>query len=139
VFEALGGFDPRFVVYLEDADLAVRAARAGWETWFLPCDPIAHRHGWQTGNDRPWRIAQSWRSLWRYGWKHFSRPGAAVTAAVVTLVAPTARLAYALSRGSWRDAGDSVRAYVTFWRLLSKRQNTAPVTRSPQPTSLPPG
>lgn len=33
LFEALGGFDPRFFLYFEETDLCVRAAQRGWELW----------------------------------------------------------------------------------------------------------
>jgi GT2 family glycosyltransferase len=33
VFEALGGFDPRFFLYFEETDLCIRVMRSGWQIW----------------------------------------------------------------------------------------------------------
>ena len=118
VFERLGGFDPRFVVYLEDADFSARARETRWDTRFLAGDPVVHRNGWAAGGDRPWRLAQSWRSLWRYGRKHFRWPGALAVGLMVTVVGPVTRLARAVLHGSIRDGWDTLLGYFTLWRLL---------------------
>jgi GT2 family glycosyltransferase len=44
-FEALGGYDARFVAYYEDVDLAFRARLAGYEAWYAPWAVAAHRGG----------------------------------------------------------------------------------------------
>jgi GT2 family glycosyltransferase len=38
----LGGFDEGFRLYCEDIDLCYRAARAGWERWFVPAAVVEH-------------------------------------------------------------------------------------------------
>ncbi|MBV6601925.1 glycosyltransferase, partial [Acinetobacter baumannii] len=43
VWDALGGFDPVYKpAYCEDADLAFRLRRAGYETWFVPTSRVIH-------------------------------------------------------------------------------------------------
>ena len=42
VFEALGGFDPLFFMYLEENDLSLRAALAGFTTLFVPRAIVMH-------------------------------------------------------------------------------------------------
>ncbi len=43
VWDALGGFDDRFYpAYYEDADLCLRAAELGWETWYQPLSIVSH-------------------------------------------------------------------------------------------------
>ena len=121
VFEQLGGFDERLEIYLEDADLALRARRLGWAVHLIAAAPVVHESGWSSRRKRPWRIAHSWRSLIVYGWTHFSVPHAvAVTAAVLTL-APLARAAGAVLRGSVRDLVDALLGFGCLWYLLCVR------------------
>jgi GT2 family glycosyltransferase len=42
VFEALGGFDPLFFLYLEDTDLSLRAALAGYRCLLVPDGVVLH-------------------------------------------------------------------------------------------------
>jgi N-acetylglucosaminyl-diphospho-decaprenol L-rhamnosyltransferase len=44
-WDELGGFDPRYFLYWEDADLCHRARALGWEVRVLPCTPIVHEAG----------------------------------------------------------------------------------------------
>jgi N-acetylglucosaminyl-diphospho-decaprenol L-rhamnosyltransferase len=44
-FEQLGGFDERFFLYWEDADLCTRARKAGWAVMMLPTIPMIHVEG----------------------------------------------------------------------------------------------
>ncbi|WP_371131634.1 glycosyltransferase family 2 protein [Corynebacterium phoceense] len=47
-FEAIGGFDERYFMYLEDVDLGDRFTRAGWENVFCPEAIITHAKGHST-------------------------------------------------------------------------------------------
>ena len=42
VFEALGGFDEEFFLYVEDTDLSLRARLAGWRCLFAPGSVVYH-------------------------------------------------------------------------------------------------
>jgi N-acetylglucosaminyl-diphospho-decaprenol L-rhamnosyltransferase len=42
-FDAVGGWDERFFLYMEDADFCRRCWRAGWETWLMT--DVTARHG----------------------------------------------------------------------------------------------
>jgi GT2 family glycosyltransferase len=45
VFERIGGFDERFFMYFEDADLCRRIRNAGWEVHFVPSVRVIHLKG----------------------------------------------------------------------------------------------
>jgi len=44
MLEELGGFDPGFRMYCEDIDLNYRAAKAGWERWYVPEAVVHHAY-----------------------------------------------------------------------------------------------
>jgi GT2 family glycosyltransferase len=45
VFEGVGGFDERFPLYFEDADLCYRIRSAGWQVWYSPLSTMIHSKG----------------------------------------------------------------------------------------------
>ena len=52
VWDELGGFDPIYKpAYCEDADLAFRLRRAGYEVWFVPTSRAVHYEGITHGRD----------------------------------------------------------------------------------------
>jgi N-acetylglucosaminyl-diphospho-decaprenol L-rhamnosyltransferase len=70
----LGGFDERFRLYGEEIDLAYRAAKAGWERWYVPEAVVRHRHAAVT--DRRLltrRTLWHWRGIFRFVRKHPER------------------------------------------------------------------
>jgi GT2 family glycosyltransferase len=69
--EKVGGFDERFFLYLEDADLT-RRIRAFARAMYVPDVSITHR--WQRGSHRSWRLMLVMlHSIWVYfskwGWR----------------------------------------------------------------------
>jgi N-acetylglucosaminyl-diphospho-decaprenol L-rhamnosyltransferase len=50
-FEAVGGFDERYFMYMEDVDLGDRLGRAGWLNVYVPGSEILHDKGHSTGRD----------------------------------------------------------------------------------------
>jgi GT2 family glycosyltransferase len=44
MLDELGGFDPGYRMYCEDIDLNYRAARAGWERWYVPEAVVRHEY-----------------------------------------------------------------------------------------------
>jgi GT2 family glycosyltransferase len=74
MIEELGGFDEGFHLYGEDIDLAYRAAKAGWERWYVPAAGVTHRHVAVT--DRRFltrRTLWHWRGIARFVRKHPER------------------------------------------------------------------
>jgi N-acetylglucosaminyl-diphospho-decaprenol L-rhamnosyltransferase len=44
MLEEIGGWDARYRHYCEDIDLCYRAARAGWERWYVPDAVVTHAY-----------------------------------------------------------------------------------------------
>lgn len=58
-FDAVGGFDPGFFLYVEDVDLGARLRAAGWRLRYEPAAVVEHRVGASTSRVR-------WRALWHH-------------------------------------------------------------------------
>ena len=74
MLEELGGYDPGFRMYGEEIDLCYRAAKAGWERWYVPAAVVRHR--WDRLSDTTlWsrRTLWHWRSVLRFARKHPER------------------------------------------------------------------
>ncbi|MFN2470700.1 MAG: glycosyltransferase family 2 protein [Gaiellaceae bacterium] len=74
MLDELGGFDEGFRLYGEDIDLCYRAAKAGWERWYVPQAVVTHRHIAET--DRRFltrRTLWHWRGIARFVRKHPER------------------------------------------------------------------
>lgn len=50
-FDAIGGFDERYFMYMEDVDLGDRLTRAGWLNVYVPDAEILHDKGHSTGRN----------------------------------------------------------------------------------------
>jgi N-acetylglucosaminyl-diphospho-decaprenol L-rhamnosyltransferase len=50
MLDEIGGWDAGYRHYVEDIDLGYRAARAGWESWYVPAAIV--RHEWAAVIDR---------------------------------------------------------------------------------------
>ena len=74
MLDELGGFDAGFPMYGEEIDLCYRAARAGWERWYVPAAIVRHRWNRLT-DERLWtrRTLWHWRSILRFVRKHPER------------------------------------------------------------------
>ena len=74
MLDELGGFDEGFRLYGEDIDLQYRAARAGWECWYVPGAVVRHEHHAVT--DKSWltrRTLWHWAGIARFVRKHPER------------------------------------------------------------------
>jgi N-acetylglucosaminyl-diphospho-decaprenol L-rhamnosyltransferase len=71
MLDELSGFDEGFRLYGEDIDLAYRAAKAGWERWYVPEAKAVHAH--RAVTDRKLLTRQTlwhWRGIARFVRKH---------------------------------------------------------------------
>lgn len=74
MLDELGGLDDRFRLYGEDIDLCYRAAKAGWERWYVPAAVV--RHTYDRVTDRRFltrRTLWHWRGILRFVRKHPER------------------------------------------------------------------
>ena len=72
--DELGGFDEGYRLYGEDIDLAYRAAKAGWERWYVPEARVTHAHAAVT--DKRFLTRHTlwhWRGIARFVRKHPER------------------------------------------------------------------
>ncbi|BBZ24041.1 glycosyltransferase family 2 protein [Mycolicibacter hiberniae] len=65
-FEAVGGFDERYFLYMEDVDLGDRLAKAGWLNVYVPSAEVLHQKGHATGKDPARNLAAHHRSTYTY-------------------------------------------------------------------------
>ena len=74
MLDELGGFDGGYRLYGEDIDLCYRAAKAGWERWYVPRAVVTHGH--EAVTDRRFftrRTIWHWRGIMRFVRKHPER------------------------------------------------------------------
>jgi N-acetylglucosaminyl-diphospho-decaprenol L-rhamnosyltransferase len=72
-FEAAGGFDEGYWMYMEDLDLSYRLARDGWLSWYEPSATVMHVKGGTVGGPRPARL--NWhfhRGMGRFYRQHYA-------------------------------------------------------------------
>ncbi|WP_422126391.1 glycosyltransferase family 2 protein [Thioalkalivibrio sulfidiphilus] len=115
VFEALGGFDERFFVYLEDLDLSFRAHKAGWKSMYLAEAQAYHAGGGTSRQVKAHRLFYSLRSRLLYGFKHFPRWQAWVLVGMTGVIEPFTRTAWCLARGDWAGVRHTWQAYRMLW------------------------
>ncbi|MET0701843.1 MAG: glycosyltransferase family 2 protein [Mycobacterium sp.] len=65
-FDAIGGFDERYFMYMEDVDLGDRFGRAGWLNVYVPAAEILHDKGHSTGKDPARNLAAHHTSTYTY-------------------------------------------------------------------------
>lgn len=94
-WDAVGGFDEDYFMYVEDVDLCWRAHRAGWDVAFEPEARVVHVQGVST-DLAPYRmIVEHHRSLLRFHRRSSTGAAAALTPAVAVGLAARAALACA--------------------------------------------
>ena len=82
-WDAVGGFDEAYFMFLEDVDLCWRLHRAGWDVRYEPAASVVHLEGASRASVPYRMIIAHHRSLLRYGW----RRGSSWERAVLPIVA----------------------------------------------------
>jgi hypothetical protein len=108
LFEQLGGFDERFFIYYEDADLCLRVRQAGWEVVHFAGAGVRHAGGGSTGKVKAWRLYQLLRSRIQFIAKHHSYGGTVAVTTSALLMEVPARILRACLRGSTREIADTL-------------------------------
>ncbi|MGB9754868.1 MAG: hypothetical protein C0183_16585 [Roseiflexus castenholzii] len=120
---AVGGFDPRFFIYLNDFDLSLRMRLRGWRCYVAPESVVYHRQGnpetsWRGSGGYPERRAYL---IYRNRWMLIARMYALRTLIVCLpplVVYEMALVAAALRRGWWRAYWRAFRDIVRLWPAL---------------------
>jgi N-acetylglucosaminyl-diphospho-decaprenol L-rhamnosyltransferase len=72
--DAVGGWDERYFMYLEDTDLCWRLRTAGWDIAYDPAATVWHVQGASTAR-RPYRmLLEHHRSAWRFAKRRLTGP-----------------------------------------------------------------
>jgi N-acetylglucosaminyl-diphospho-decaprenol L-rhamnosyltransferase len=68
-WEAVGGFDSSYFMYMEDVDLCWRLREAGWEVAYEPRARVTHVQG-VSADQHPYRMLLAHHvSMWRFAWR----------------------------------------------------------------------
>lgn len=68
-WEAVGGFDSSYFMYLEDVDLCWRLHQGGWKVAYEPRARVAHVQG-VSADRHPYRMLLAHHvSMWRFAWR----------------------------------------------------------------------
>lgn len=121
VFEAVGGFDERYFVYLEDLDLSRRIHDAGWRIAYLADARAYHKGGGSSEQVKAARLAYALRSRIQYGYRHFGLVSATALALETLMVAPVVRGAHAAVRRRPGELRDVVQAFRMLWGSVLRR------------------
>jgi len=117
-FRALGGFDERFFVYLEDLDLSLRYRANGKDCMFLASASSYHKGGGASEQAKPTRLFFATRSRVLYAFKHFSGPQAWIHLLATLTLEPLARIVGELARGGAGGAKEVAQAFAMLYRDL---------------------
>jgi N-acetylglucosaminyl-diphospho-decaprenol L-rhamnosyltransferase len=73
-FEAVGGFDEGYFMYVEDLDLCERIGRAGWQVVYVPASVVLHAGGHSTRRHRDAMAKAHHDSAYRYLSRRYAGP-----------------------------------------------------------------
>lgn len=84
-FEACGGFDERYWMYMEDLDLSYRLMQAGWKSWYEPSVTVLHVKGASAGQVRSFRRERAFHDgMLRFYRSHYAPARSGLTNAAVS-------------------------------------------------------
>jgi N-acetylglucosaminyl-diphospho-decaprenol L-rhamnosyltransferase len=124
LFDAFGGFDERYFLYYEEADLSVRLAEAGWRSVIDLDATCVHEGGGSSKADIATRLYLNLRSRITFARARMGRVRAGAVLLLTVVLEPVIRIAYVLVRnGSSGDASSVLIAYARLLAWLMKRSS----------------
>ncbi len=121
LFQALGGFDERFFVYLEDLDFSWRSKQAGWSSTYLASVQAFHAGGGTSDQIKARRLFFSLQSRLLYAKKHFPILGSLANLVATMFLEPISRCALAFFHLSWSGIKETCIAYYMLWCWLLRQ------------------
>jgi N-acetylglucosaminyl-diphospho-decaprenol L-rhamnosyltransferase len=103
LFTRLGGFDPRYFLYYEEVDFALRARRGGVRSYFLKEAMILHAENVSSDQVPAAQLYHSLRSRLLFTYRHWPRWQANATVVLTLSLELAARLVRAARRRSRSD------------------------------------
>ena len=122
VFEALGGFDPRFFVYFEEVDFSLRARQAGVRSYYLAVGTAYHKGAGSSGQAKAARLFYSLRSRLLYGFKHYPLYQALILTVLTLTVEMAARLVSAVGSMSISRFVETLEGYTALLVCLCTKK-----------------
>jgi len=118
LFRALGGFDERYFVYLEDLDLSLRVRQAGYRVRFIASPSSFHVGGGVSRKVTARRLSYATQSRILYAYKYFPRWQAHLHLVLTLVLEPLTRSALALALKSSSRWNETWRGFAMVWRDL---------------------
>jgi N-acetylglucosaminyl-diphospho-decaprenol L-rhamnosyltransferase len=101
--DAVGGWDERYFMYMEDVDLCWRLRRGGFRVAYEPAGAVVHVQGAATSR-HPYRmLVEHHRSAWRFARRRFR--GARIALLPFAAVYLVFRAMLAIAEHAWRACG----------------------------------
>ncbi len=101
--DAVGGWDERYFMYMEDLDLCWRLRRAGFDVAYEPAGSVVHVQGASTSRTPYRMLLQHHRSAWRFARRRFTGASAALLPFAALYLA--GRCALAMAEHAWHASG----------------------------------
>jgi N-acetylglucosaminyl-diphospho-decaprenol L-rhamnosyltransferase len=102
VFEAAGGFDEDYWMYMEDLDLSYRLAQEGWQSWYEPAATVMHVKGGTVGGERSARLNWHFHRGMYLFYRHHYAPHRSTTLNALVYFGIAAKLASAVAQAAAR-------------------------------------